>query len=1030
MTEHPAGGIYDALVTETVAARCRSAVEAGLRAERRPAPAGRLPELVGRLVADWVRRELSSLKPEQQADAVHRLTLVLAAELTKGMRPDDVLVHPPELLRSVSGPGPEPAPPFPLTPLSDTTLLTNAPGEPNVGAEITQELASADHVDVLMAFVRWTGIRLHLEELERLIERGGTVRVLTTTYTGSTEQLALDKLVAAGAEVKVSYNTQSTRLHAKSWLFRRNSGFSTGLVGSSNLTHWAQVTGMEWNVRVSSVTTPGVVDRIDATFESYWNSAEFEPYDPVDFAARTERASFEDNRIDISHFDITPHAFQQRILDQLELERLEFGRWRNLVVAATGTGKTVMAALDYRRLRDQLSGSRLLFVAHRKEILEQSRSTFRGVLREGAFGELWSGGRRPTEWRHVFASIQSINRSSQSELRPDQFDIVIVDEFHHAAAESYRSLLDHLEPQVLLGLTATPERADGLPIAHWFDGHFAAELRLWDALDEGLLAPFQYFGVHDDVDLSTVGWRAGGYVPSELENVYTGDTVRAGKVLQALDRIVADPKQMRALGFCVTVAHAEFMAQQFNKAGIRSVAVSGQTPMAQRDRALAELQSGEIQAVFSRDVFNEGVDLPNVDTVMLLRPTESATIYLQQLGRGLRKAEGKDVLTVLDFIGQHRTEYRFDQRFQKLLKGSRTDVIKQVESDFPFLPAGCHIELDRVSKEIVLGNLKAALPNKWKEKVGELRRQAAEQAEAPTLASYLTGAGLELGDVYGGGRGWTSLRRAVDLIDPELTEDEEQLQRAVGRMLHVDDLHRLRTWRTALRSPRPPDLAAESEPIRRLLYMLHGSLWGASAESVDQGFEKLWRNAPIIDELLQVIDVRLDALDHRHDQIALDTDADNPLRTHARYSRDEILAAFGLGYPAKVPQLREGVKWLADVQTDLFMVTLNKGHADYSPTTLYKDYAVSRDLFHWESQSMTTERSETGQRYINQRSNGSNVMLFVRERKQHDGRTMPYLCLGLADYVQHRGERPIAITYKLRQPMPPDFYAEAKAVAG
>lgn len=1027
------GGLYDSLITEALAIECLAAVESGLTVTRGKAPDERLPELVGRLVGSWVERELRSFKSEQRAEAALRLTAIVATGLEKSFIHSDALAEPVKLISSVVEPGlASIAPPLPLTPLSDTALLTNAPGEASIGKQITREIESSDSVDILMAFVRTSGINLHMRELQRLVDRGGRLRILTTTYTGSTQREALDKLAALGdnVEIKVSYNTQSTRLHAKSWLFHRNSGFSTGMVGSSNLTHQAQVTGMEWNVRVSSVTTPGVLDRLGATFDSYWHRDEFEPYDPAVFADRVERSSTVDGRVDISHFDVRPYAFQQRILDQIEIERTEHGHWKNLVVAATGTGKTVMAALDYQRLQRQLDSSRLLFVAHRREILDQSRGTFRGVLRNGSFGERWLAGEKPAEWKHVFASIQTINRADLSELDPEHFDVVIVDEFHHAAAESYRGLLDHLQPKVLLGLTATPERADGLDIKHWFGGRFAAELRLWDALDDGLLAPFHYYGVHDDVDLASVSWKAGKYVTAELSNLYTGNTIRAGKVVQALDGIVDNPHTMRALGFCVTVEHAEFMAAQLSKAGLPSVAVSGNSSGPERDRAMQQLASGEIRCIFSVDVFNEGVDIPSVDTVLLLRPTESATIYLQQLGRGLRKSAEKDRLTVLDFIGQHRQEFRFDQRLRKLLKGSRTDVIKQVEDDFPFLPAGCHMELDRVSKEVVLSSLKSSLPTRWPDRVRELRALATATGSAPTLAEFVEATGLELGDVYTGGRGWTALRRACDLIPGEPGADEEHLQRAVGRLLHVDDAERLEMWRALLQAESPPNVDELDERGKRLVYMLHASVWGSAAGSIADGFERFWANPAICAELVELFDVLRERIAHLSSGLELGDDAANPLRVHGRYSRDEILAGFGLGWPTGVPAFREGVKWVKEANTDLFLVTLNKDESLYSPTTLYKDYAISPELFHWESQSMTSVGSPTGQRYLSQRETGTNVLLFVRERNSESGRTMPYLCLGAADYVQHTGDRPIAITYKLRRSMPADLFLEAKAVAG
>ncbi len=303
---------------------------------------------------------------------------------------------------------------------------------------------------------------------------------------------------------------------------------------------------------------------------------------------------------------------------------------------------------------------------------------------------------------HVFASIQSLNAADLSLLDADHFDVVIVDEFHHAAATSYAKVLDHLQPVELLGLTATPERSDGLPILHWFDDRIAAELRLWDAIDQQHLSPFVYFGVHDDTDLSDIPWKRGhGYDITSLSNLYTSNDAWARLVVKQVDDHV-DVSTMRGLGFCVSVAHAEFMAAHFERSGIPAVAVSGETPRQERHGALARLRSGDVSMVFSVDLFNEGVDVPDVDTVLMLRPTESPTLFLQQLGRGLRKANNKAFCTVIDFVGTHRSEFRFDRKYRALLGGTRRELERSIDQRFPFLPTGCHMHLDRVAEGIVL----------------------------------------------------------------------------------------------------------------------------------------------------------------------------------------------------------------------------------------------------------------------------------------------------------------------------------------
>jgi HKD family nuclease len=470
--------------------------------------------------------------------------------------------------------------PRPTVGLSQNALLVSSHQEPALSAELRHELASADGVDLLCAFVRWSGIRVLLPELRAARSRGVPVRIIATTYTGSTESRALDELRDLGAEIKVSYDTGSTRLHAKAWLFERKSGYATAYIGSSNLTHTALHDGLEWNVRLSNVVAGDLLERFRATFETYWAEPSFEPYQKDVFDEAIERARHGTQSTALLPFDIHPYPFQREMLYELEVERRRFGRWRNLVVAATGTGKTVVSAFDFRRLREEWGDPSLLFVAHRQEILEQSLVTFRNVLRDGNFGELMVGGNRLRVGRHVFASIQSLSgaRRGQSDLfPPDAFDIVIVDEFHHAEAPTYRALLDHLVPRALLGMTATPERADGMDIRHWFGGHIAVELRLWEALEQGLLCPFQYFGVADGTDLRSLRWSRGGYETSDLTALYTGNDMRLSKVIKAVTDLVENPAGMRALGFCVSIDHAEYMARRFSSAGIPSLHVSARS---------------------------------------------------------------------------------------------------------------------------------------------------------------------------------------------------------------------------------------------------------------------------------------------------------------------------------------------------------------------------------------------------------------------------------------------------------------------
>jgi superfamily II DNA or RNA helicase/HKD family nuclease len=1023
-----ARGIYETIVSEALESELSELADlAAQRESLRSAEAGdRLALHLAGLIESAVDALPDSERVARGIDLARKLIATLASEVGDDELRSESPVENDTILRALLARRPDGRVEkldSPLIPLLDTTLLTNAPGEPRVLHQLLTEIASAERIDIVMAFVRRSGTKPFIQAFRRHCDAGRLLRVLTTSYTGSTEKAALEELTGVGAEVRISYDTSSTRLHAKAWLFHRPGGVSTAYVGSSNLTHSAQVSGLEWNVRASGARNSAVIEKIGGVFQSYWEGGDFRPFEPLEFDAHTEYAKQKLSPLPPTEIRLEP--FQERLLEEITVAR-ERGRHRNLLVAATGTGKTVMAAVDYKRLRDQLKRSRLLFVAHRKELLEQARATFAHALREPDFGELWVGGKRPEHFEHVFASIQSLASAGLADLPSEHFDVVIVDEFHHAAAPSYDSLLKHVQARELLGLTATPERADGLPILDWFDGRISAELRLWDAIDQHRLVPFVYYGIHDGVDLTSVPWKRGtGYDVDGLTKLYTGNDVRAKLIRDQLLKFVDDIDTTRTLGFCVSVQHARFMAKVFSNLGIPSVAVWGETSEGERSEALAMLRRGDVSAVFSVDLFNEGVDLPNVDTLLLLRPTDSPTLFLQQLGRGLRTAEGKHSCLVLDFVGQHRKEFRFDRRLRSLLGGSRKHIQGQVEQAFPFLPAGCHMELDRKSREIVLENIKKAVPAQWDAKAAELRRLADEGRGE--LAAFLEDSGLDLEDVYSGTRCWSDLQEAAGIEIKPNGPAEEKLRRACGRQLHVDDAERLDFCRDFLGSETEPAIGTLPDRQRRLARMLVASITDQAIEkdaTLQHGVTLLWQHPQIRAELIGLFGVLADRIDHHHDK--LDKHPGVPLQVHARYTRLEILAACQCADRAKVAPWQTGVYWEENERVDLLAFTLDKTSGQFSPTTRYKDYALSPELIHWESQSATRANSKTGLRYQEHAQQGSSIFLFARERQNERA----FWFLGPATYVSHEGERPIAFTWRLKYPLPGDlFTAFAAAVA-
>jgi superfamily II DNA or RNA helicase/HKD family nuclease len=918
------------------------------------------------------------------------------------------------------------APARPRTPLSQDSLISNAPLEPNLGAELASEIESADSIDLICAFVVWSGLAELMDGLRSAANRGVPIRILTTTFSGITQAMALERLIAIGARVKVSYDVGITRLHAKAWRFDRRTGFGTAYIGSSNLSHTALHQGLEWNVRLTEAASPALLTRVRQLFDVYWEDPSFQEYDSQAFSTAISQP--DPIRSTWALFDIAPRPYQSEILEKLDSERRRFGRHRNLLVAATGTGKTVVSAFDYQRLREEWGRARLLFVAHRQEILDQALFTFRNVLRDGSFGELMVGNKSPGVGDHVFASVQKLAYVDLALVPPDSYDLIVIDEFHHAAAPTYKRLLQHFKPRELLGMTATPERTDLRDITSYFEGRIAFEMRLWDALDQQLLAPFTYFGVADGMDFSAVEWRPGGYDTEALSNLVTGNEMRLTKVVAALEERVLDPSRMRCLGFCVSVAHAEWMARRFSEIGFPSRAVSGETPEAERVDAVVALRERRINAIFSRDVFNEGVDIPEVDTVMFLRPTESATVFLQQLGRGLRKFVGKPSLTVLDFIGQQNRRFRFAPRLAALTGRHRGALVGDAVAGFPYLPPGCSIRLDQVAAKIVLDNLRATIQGRKADLVRELVEVTA-QVGPVDIKTFLDETGRSLGDLYQAG-GWTSLRRLAGLeLSPE-RPDEERLQRAIGRMRHIRDVERIGRYIAWLKSDHAPELTDLTERERRLLTMLHFDLWGAArvAEGLEYWLARFWSHSALRTELEQLLGVISE--DVAFVSFPLAGFSDVPLHIHGRYTRDEIFAAVGISTPGSPRESREGVQWVKSQRLDLFTVTIEKVASRFSPTTMYRDRPISPVLFQWESQSRTPIDSPAGRRYVGHQQSGDRIWLFCRETDQSARReTIAFMFLGPIHYVSHRGSKPIEILWRLEHPMPAEFYVRTRAAS-
>ena len=1049
-------GLYELLLTEGLA-KSVATLKPG-SAEVRSIGGG-VPELL----VDAMARQLGAIlediagddadRSRRQLELVNELLVTLRQRLAAGHGEEttvaaaevvDLIAQPLRVLRAVRRD--QQFPPAPEVGLAAPWLFTAGKGSPSLLHEIRRELASADQVDILVSFITVSGVRKLQDVLQQITatgahgQRATRLRILTTTYTGATEARALDELARLpGCEVRVSLDGRRTRLHAKAWLFQRKTGFGSAYVGSANLSGAALTGGLEWTVKLSQRAQEALFTRAIAHFETLWADSEFQRYDPDNahhrqaLAAALGRESFGSEPSGaVAFFDLQPKTYQQDMLEQLAAERVH-GRHRNLLVAATGTGKTVVAAFDYRNAcRSEGGRPRLLFVAHREEILRQALRTYREVLRDPEFGELLTGSHEPGRWDHLFATIDSVtSRELVARVGAAHWHTVVVDECHRLAADRFDAFVRAVQPRVLLGLTATPERSDGQPIMPYFDarpdGSPAVELRLWHALDLQLLAPFEYYACDDATDFSAVPWDRPGEREA-VDNLVTGNEVRARLVVNEWRRLASDAARSRALVFCVSVAHAEFTTEWLNRAGLPAACVVGATSAEVRRRAPQRLLDGELCALVTVDLYNEGVDLPMVDTLLLLRPTQSPVLFQQQIGRGLRLAPGKESCLVLDFVGQHRSEFRFDRLLSSLTGLSRRELVDGVENGFGSLPPGCHIHLQRQTREQVLQGLRALTTQNWRRLKTELQAHAALRGRsAVRLADFLHDQALELEDVYraatGQGRsGWTALKRDAGLLVAEPGPEEDYFSRRFADLLHVDDPLRLDVMAAVgAGQVRLPALdAMPALGVQMLAYQVDGRHEQAAGP---QAFiERLQRHPAIAAELVELSSL----LQARTTLGARSVPGleEAPLCLHAGYGVREVLTAVGWLTAARRAPFQAGVLPLTQRKTELLFVTLDKSEG-YHDRISYHDYAISVDRFHWQTQNNAGPDTPSGRRYLDSATNGWRFQLFVRPRRGEAYRACGPVLLESAE-----GDRPMSIVWKLETPLPVRLFREFSVLRG
>ena len=1041
-------GIYENLLTDKLREEL-NALDQTLRTARLEAPDDALTaDYLTRTLAEHIKRSLNIVgkskgKEREGYQLANRILQTISEydESLDFLKEEYFLDDGKNLLTEISAPDTK-ATDRPSTPLNSPSLFTGSSGSPQLGRELELELESADRVDMLVSFIKSAGINLLFPALEKFTQRGGKLRIITTTYLGASDPTAIHRLKSlANTDIKVSYDTKHSRLHAKAYFIHRASGLSCAYIGSANISHAAMTSGLEWTVKLPVTELPDLFRRCEAQFDGYWESPSFKDYHQDDFeylveATRREKYPTAHKTTALTTFALSPFEHQAAVLDELEEARNQRSQFRNLVVAATGTGKTMIAAFDYLRLcQPGKPRPKLLFLAHRKEILEQAQDSFRQVLIDGDFGESLYDGRQPANHDYLFSSVPSFNsRDLITQFGTDYWDIVILDEAHHGKAASYQDILNSLKPKILLGLTATPERTDGTSIAEDFDSPLAAEIRLPDALEKKLLCPFHYYAVSDNVDFSSLTWKRGKYDSSELSNLLTGNDLRVSLIINKIVEYLPSPldpnnfdhHHVKGLGFCVSQDHAHFMASSFNAAGIKAVALDSNTPAEARLAARNDLKSSKTNFIFTVDLFNEGVDIPAVNCLLFLRPTESHVIYLQQFGRGLRHSKDKEQVTVLDFIGKERKEFRHDLRLKALLPGKRNDLSKEIEVGFPHLPAGCNIQFEKTAKERIIKNIRSTYNNP------DLRIEEAfsqwKGCQPPSFKEFIQHSG-EIPTELLTRKSWSEWKEASQFSTITDRDQPAPELNSLARASMITSPRYLQFLSDLLHAPTSQLQQLVTHPYIPSAYYL---LWNKPGKDLGfasyvEAFTRLRQNKRYTSDLQEVIEY---AQSNQVTRAEIALPFPSPLELHGQYTMREVSSAFGKAHLESSGPTGTGVIPVKEHKLYLHFVTFEKTAKLFSESTMYRDFLSSRTKLHWESQSNTSQATPTGQNYIRHQELGYSILFFARHRKSEGKLTSPFTYLGPATFISAKGDRPIEMVWELAHPVTHSFFHEAKLAAG
>ncbi|RRD40916.1 DUF3427 domain-containing protein [Leptotrichia sp. OH3620_COT-345] len=932
---------------------------------------------------------------------------------------------------------------------------------------LKKELLSCKKFYFIVSFIRYSGIQLLISIFDELEAKGVKGEIITSVYLNITDPKALKKLFSyKNIKVKI-YNNSNESFHTKAYLFQKEK-YHTCIIGSSNISQSALYSAEEWNLKLTGGDFFNIYEKSMEQFKKLWYSNEAVELSE-DFIIKYEhyknnnkpQNTFDYRKIKNQTGQFEPNGMQEEILKKLEDTRKN-GNKRGLVVAATGTGKTYLAAMDiknYNKNKNIIGHNRenvgikrikFLFIAHREELLENAINVFSDILNidKNIFGRMFKGEKK-TQADIIFASVQSL-RSCYEKFDKNKFDYIVIDEFHHASAESYNKIINYFEPEFLLGLTATPERMDGKDILALCNYNLVGEMGLKKAMEKDLIVPFHYFGVDDTVNYENIPYKNGNY-NEEILLSQLSELERVDYIIEKINKFGYDGNKMSAVAFCQNVKHAEYMKKNFLERGYKSEIITSKTNMTDRSKILEKFKRKKIEILCAVDILNEGIDIPDINLLLFLRPTLSSTVFIQQIGRGLRKSKNKDFVTIIDFIGNHKKDYLITKVFSEeihnrsFLYDKKEKIIDEIKNQFSNIPGASYIELDRICQERIIEKIEKINFNsrntlkeiyqEYKMEIGKSENEILEISDFDSNMELYVELVLKLESFY---NAQLHFENSNFLQKYKLNNKENLFLSYLEKKLKLIEPFTYLIIKYFLK-----------HKFEKITYITQEIVIQEYKKyfNMKSDFQKLYLINRIFQELIEdnILESRLygykisseyeELFLNKHSEFEkrlehllmlglnefrkndLEEFNENVLITYKEYMRIDLQILLD----SKVPKgtWRAGY---ANTDKDICLfITNDKSHI-VQENLKYDNSLHADDIIQWISQPKTFHKSSVGQMFIKHKEKNIKVHIFIRKYAfMSNNKTNPFIYLGNAYYYKSYGDKPMTILWKLKHKIPQEL---------